>query len=73
MPQIDAPCCSEHVGILAVAIDLAVGEKSPVSAVVEKSPVSAVVAVVSAEVGDDRWGQGVSDRGFENGIFLFQK
>ena len=32
-----------------------------------------VVVVVSAEVGDDRWGQGVSDRGFENGIFLFQK
>ena len=25
------------------------------------------------EVEDDRWGQGVSDRGFQNGIFLFSE
>ena len=49
--------CGECFGTFAVARDLTVGEISPVKA---------AVAVVSAEVGDDRWGRVVSDAVFEN-------
>ena len=52
MPPINAPCCSEHVGILAVAVDLAVGEKSPISVSLPWS---------APKVEDDMWGRVVSD------------
>ena len=61
---VDAPCRGDHSGTFTIAVGLTSGEKSPVSA---------VVAVVSAEVGDDMWGRAVSDRGFQNGIFLLSE
>ena len=64
MPPIDAPCCEERVGTVAVAGDLAVGEKSPVSEHRHRG---------QREHCADMWGHSVSDGLFENGIFLFQK
>ena len=62
MPPIDAPCCEERVGIVAVAGDLAVGEISPVSASLPWS---------APKVDDDGWGRVASGSVFQNGIFLF--
>ena len=62
MPPIDAPCCEERVGTVAVAGDLAVGEISPVSASLSWS---------APKVDDDRWGRVVSGSVFKNGFFLF--
>jgi len=57
-------CCGERVGIIAVAGDLAVGEKLPVSEHRRHG---------QREHRADMWGHSVSDGLFENGIFLFQK
>jgi len=46
--SVGAPSRGEHVGTIAIAGELAVGEFAPVSAV--------VVVVNAWEVGDDRWG-----------------
>ena len=48
---LDAPCLSDHVGTLAVAVDPTGGEKSPVRA---------IVVVVSAGNCADEWGHSVS-------------
>ena len=59
MSPIDAPCCCECFGTLAVAVGLTVGELAP-------SPSRS-----KPEVGDDRWDPGVSDCVVQNGFFLF--
>ena len=46
--SVGAPSRGEHVGTIAIAGELTVGEFTPVSAV--------VVVVNAWEVGDDRWG-----------------
>ena len=58
----DVPCRGDHSGTFTIAVGLTGGETSPVSA---------VVAVVSAEVRDDMWGQVVSDSVFQNRFFYF--
>ena len=52
VPSIDAGWCGECVGTFALAGGLAVGEISPVSALLPRS---------ALKVDDDRWGHLVSD------------
>ena len=64
MPHIVAPCCGDHRGALVLAVGLAIGKLSPVSA---------RVVGVKPEVEDDMWGHPVSDSAFKMEFFLFHK
>ena len=64
MSPIDAPCCCECFGTLAITVGLTVGEFSPVSV---------RVAVVKREVRDDRWDPSVSDSAFKMIFFPFSE
>ena len=63
MPPIDAPCCEEHVGTVAVAGDLAVDKILPVSASLPWS---------APKVEDDIWGRAVSDSAFKMNFQFFR-
>ena len=62
MPPIDAPCCEEHVGTVAVAGDLAVGEISLVSASLPWS---------APKVEDDMWGRVSVTQRVQNEFSIF--
>ena len=63
MPQIDAPCLGERVGVFAVAVGLTVGEEASVSAVVAIVKHGRLKMTCGVTLSVTQW--------FENGFFYF--